>query len=144
MFGENEGVKPLASAAGGEEALAEGLGIGLGLGPTLASLIDGGVRETDDQAADHAEDPRRVRITDPTAVLAQSDIQAVVEAAFDDPVPALERQHALGLQFPQATTADQEHPLGVPVPVAMRPALQARRHPRSGEAHLGRRHLQAV
>ena len=144
MFVDNEGTEALATAACGEEPFAKGFCVRLGLGSTLASAIHGGVGQTDDQAADHAEDPRRVWIAHPAPIFPQGDVQTVMESVLDDPVTTLERQHALGLQFAQATTADQEHPLGVPFTVPMRPPFQARHQPRSGEAHLGGRHFQAV
>ena len=144
MFVENEGAEALATTSCGEKAFPKGFGIRLGLGSTLASAVHGSVGQTDDQAANHAEDSRRVRIAHPAPVFLEGDVQTVMESVLNDPVTTLERQHALGLQVSQATTADQEHLLGVPVPVPMCPPLQARYQPRSGEAHLGGRHFQAV
>ena len=74
VFGENEGMEALATSLFGGEAFANGLGVGLGLGSTLASAVHGGVGQTDDQAMDDAEDMRRVGIAHPAPVFPQRDV----------------------------------------------------------------------
>lgn len=63
--------------------------------------------ETDHDATKEAQCKSGIGVADPALVLAQSDVQSVVEAAFDDPVAALEFEAALRMELLQGEAANE-------------------------------------
>lgn len=144
VFGENQGVEAFATAAGGEQALPEALGVVFRLGMELASAIDCGVGQTDDEAPDHSQNPHGVRAADAAQILLQGDVEAVVQPALDDPVFALQPQQPSGLQLIERAAADEIHDLALPISVTFGAGLQAGHQARPWEAGLAGSHLDAV
>ena len=85
----------------------------------------------------------------PALILAQSDVQAVVEPAFHNPVAALEREHPLGLELFQGEAAEQINDLASPLHflglrvLAFDPGLQASDQPCSWKLDLSGSDFQA-
>lgn len=118
-------MKALATSPSRGEALAEALGVLLGLWILLAGSIHGRVGQAHDQAPSHAQDANGVGAANPAQVLLQREVQAVVQPALDDPVVAFEPEHPQGLQPMEGATADEINRLAFPFAVAPDPGLQA-------------------
>ncbi len=124
MLRKNQRVQTLATAASREIALAEAFSVEFGFGILFAGLIHGRVGQTQDDPPDHAQNQRGVRGPHPAQVLLQAHVQAVVQAAFNHPVLALELEQAPRLQLCQTQAADQIDHFARPGAVALDAGLQ--------------------
>ena len=144
----NEGMEALAAAASGFEAALESAGIAFGFGIVLASSIDRSIGQTDHHAPDGPEHAGGSGSANTALIFAQSDIQAMVESAFHDPIATLEGEHPQGLELFQGEAAHQINDLPAPLPflgpwvLAFDPALQASDQPGSWKNNLRRAHFQ--
>ena len=121
---KNQRLQALATPTCREIALPKAFGVGFGFGIALAGLIHGGIGQTQHDPPDQAQDQRGVGGPDAAEVLWQAHVQAVVQAAFNDPVLAFELEQAPRLQLFQAQTADQIDDFPRPVAVALDAGLQ--------------------
>ncbi len=103
----NERVEAFASAASRFEAALKSARVAFGLGVFLSSSIDRGIGQADYHAPNRSQDAGRFGRAHPALILAQRDVQTMVESAFHNPVAALEREHSLGLELFQREAADQ-------------------------------------
>lgn len=56
----------------------------------LTTLRQPNLREADDEAAKEAQGKGRFGIANPTSIFSQSDVQSMMEAAFDGPIASFE------------------------------------------------------
>ena len=145
----NECLEAFASAAGGLEAALESPGGAFRFGVFLFGAIDGGIGQADHHAPNRPEHARAVGMAHSALILAQGDVQAVVEPAFHSPVAALEGEHPLGLELFEGEAAEQINDLARPLlflglrVLAFDPGLQASGQARSWKADLSGRDFQA-
>lgn len=137
-------MEPFATAPSGSEAFLEGGGVALGLGIFLARLIHCGVGQAHHHPSDRSQGPRRVGSAHSALIFMESDVQTMVQSAFNDPVAALESEHPLGLQLVEGQTAQKINHLAVPFVITLDPALQAGGQPGSRKPRLTGRDLQAL
>ena len=78
----------------------------------LTARVDPNLCKTDHDATKEAQCKSGFGVADAALVLAQSDVQSVVEAAFDDPVAALEFEEALRIELLQGEAADEVNDFG--------------------------------
>lgn len=123
MLRKNQRVQTVAPTARREIALAKSLGVEFGFRISFASLVHRRVGQTEHDPPDRAQDPRGVGRPYPAQVFLQAHVQAVVQAAFNHPVPAFELEQAPRLQLFQAQAADQMDHLARPLAVALDPGL---------------------
>ena len=90
MFRENQRVETFSSASRRFEATLECAGGAFGLGVFLSRTIDRSVGQADHHTPYRSQYSRGLGCPNPALILAQSDVQTMVEAAFDDPVSPLE------------------------------------------------------
>lgn len=129
-------MEALATTTGGEESLPIGFGVGFGFGATLAHLIDRRIGQAEQDASDGAKHARGVGMTHAAEVFLHRDVQAVVKAAFDDPVAALELEHAQGLELIQGEAAHQVNDLLTPLALTANAGVQARDQTSARKSHL--------
>lgn len=148
-FGVNESPEAFASTSCGFESALESAGIAFGLGIFLSGSINRGIGQTDDHAPNRAEHARGFGSANSALILAEGDIQTMVESAFHDPVAALEREHPLRLELCQGQAADQINDFPAPLlflglrVLALDPGLQSSDQAGSGKDDLGGSHFQA-
>jgi len=116
----------------------------LALGVLFSSSIDCGVGQADHHAPDTPQDARCARRAHSALIFAQGNIQAMMQAAFNDPIASLDGEHPLGLEFFQSETAQQMDHFTAPVTLPFNSRFQARCQASSGKAHLARSDFQAV
>jgi hypothetical protein len=145
----NERAEAFAPASGGFEAALECAGVAFGLGIFLSRSIDRGIGQADHHAPNRSQHAGGFGRANSALILAQSDVQTMVESAFHNPVAALEREHSFGLELFQRETADQinDFPgpllfLGLRV-LALDPGLQSSDQASSRKDHLGGSDFQA-
>lgn len=78
----------------GKEALAELFGVEFGFGIALSRFIHCSIGQAEHDPPDHTQDQRGIRGPYPAQIFLHRDVQAVVQAAFNDPVLPFELQHA--------------------------------------------------
>ena len=132
------------SASGRTEAILKTACVALCLGILLSRPINRRIGETDHHASNRPQNPRRPESPYSAQILAQSDVQAMVQPTFHHPVASLEREHSLGMEFFQSQTAHQKDSFPRPFTLALDPCLQSGGQPCSGKADLNRRHFQAL
>ena len=86
----NERAEAFASAASGFEAALESASVAFGLGGFHSSSIDRGIGQADHHAPNRTQQPGGLGRANSALILAQRDVQTMVESAFHDPVVALE------------------------------------------------------
>src|SRR5208282_3820099 len=90
-----------------EEALLELAGSRPAARIDFAAFFQPSLREAHDYPTEQAQGKGRRRVADPALIFAQSDIERVVETAFDNPVAPLELEKAGGVQLLQGQAADE-------------------------------------
>ena len=140
MLSKDERAEAFATTARSKEALAEGFGIELGFGIGFSGFVYRGIGQAQDDPANHAQDQSRIGSSHSAMVFLQGDVQAVVQAALNDPVATFELEHAPSLQLRQTQAAEQEDHFAAPLAVALDPGFQASRQPGAWEADLAGRH----
>jgi len=76
-------------------------------------------------------------ITHPTVIFGQSDVQGMVQTAFDSPIAALELEQARRIQFLQGETADQINDFSGFLALTPNSSAEPGNGLDSGKAHLG-------
>ena len=104
--------------------MTKALGVEFGFRILFAGLIHSRVGQAQHDAADHTQDQRRVRGSNPAEVFLHTHIQAVVQPAFNDPVLTFELEQTQGLQLLRGQTADQIDYFSAPVALAFDARLQ--------------------
>ena len=105
VLGENKGAEPLRASISVGEALliaADAPACLFGL-----HLFNGRLGDTDDRAAEHSQDERRIGIAHAAAVLIQGDLQGMVQTAFKDSIATFEFDSAQGVESFEGQAADQ-------------------------------------
>jgi len=145
----NERAEAFASASSRFEAALEGAGVAFGLWVFLSSAIDRGIGQADHHAPNRSQDAGGFGRANSALILAQSDVQTMVESAFHNPVAALEGEHSFGLELFQREAADQinDFPgpllfLGLRV-LALDPGLQSSDQASTRKDHPGGSNFQA-
>jgi len=139
----NKRAEALASASSRFEAALEGAGVAFGLGVFLSNSIDGSIGQADHHAPNRSQDAGGFGCANSALILAQSDVQTMVESAFHDPVAALERGHSFGLELFQGQATDQINDFPGPLLfldlriLALDPGLQSSSQASSRKDHLG-------
>ncbi len=113
-FGVNKRVEAFASASGGFKAALKSPSVAFGLRVFLSGSVHGGIGQADHHAPDGPQHARGFGSANSALILAQSDVQTMVEPAFDGPVATLEQEHSLGLELLQGQTAHQIDDLSAP------------------------------
>lgn len=121
---KNQRVETLATATRRDIALPETFGVEFGFGMLLAGLIRCGIGQAEHDSPEDTQDQGGIRGSHPAEVFLHTNIQAVVQPAFHDPVLAFELEQAQGLQLLQAQAADQIDHFARPPAVAFDARLQ--------------------
>ena len=86
----NERAEAFGSASSRSEAALESAGVAFGFGVFLSSSINRGIGQADHHAPNRTQQPGGLGRANSALILAQRDVQTMVESAFHDPVVALE------------------------------------------------------
>src|SRR3954470_7143841 len=136
MFGENQSAQALTPTSSRTEAFLKGAGVALGLGLFLSLPVDRYVSHTDHHPSNRPQDPRWSRSAHSALVFPQRNIQAMVQAAFDNPIASFDGLHPLGLEFFQSKAAHHENHFTGPFTLALDARLQPSCQPGSRKARL--------
>ena len=127
-----------------EEALLELARGGPTPGIDFTAFLQPDLGETDRHPAKQAERKSGLGVAHPALILAQSDVQSVMQAALDDPIAAFEFEEACRVQLFQGKATDEINDFGGLLTLAADPSAEPGDGLRSGKAHLGRGHFLAI
>ena len=134
----------MGAAVAPQEAFLELAGGRAATRVQFTALLQPGLCETDDYPAKQAQGKGRFGIADAAVILAQGDVQSVVQAAFDGPITALEFEQARRIQLVQGEAADEINELSAFLALAPNPPPEPGNGLNPGEAHLLRRGFPAI
>ncbi len=127
-----------------EKAFLELASGGAAFGVGVATGFDPDLGKADDHPAEQAEDQGGLGIVNAAVILAQGHVQGMMEAAFNDPIAALEPEKASGIQLFEGQAADEIDDLGGFLALAPDSAPEPGNALHSRKAHQGGRGFPAV
>ena len=129
-------MQALGATVTAEEALLEFAGCDAAAGVALTACLDPLLGKAHDESTKQTQGEGGFGITHPTMIFGQSEVQGVVQAAFDSPIAALELEQARRIQFLQGETADQINDFSGFLALASNSSPEPGRGLNSGKAHL--------
>ena len=138
MFGKNECLEALRAAVAVVEPFLELAGGGPAARVAFAAGRQPRLGKTDHHPAKQAQGKGGLGLAHPAAILAERDVQRMVQAALNDPVAAFELEDARRIQLVEGQAGDEVNDFGGLLAFAPDPAAQFGNGLNSGEAHLRR------